>query len=500
MRGESATKHTKGHEEIPKMPPDSAPSSRFVSLRALRGQFFIFLSLLTALFVVYSSVLLLPYAFGDDYFYLDKVVLQHQSIYPDMAVQGRPITGLILQLALQLAGTLSGLRWLRLITIIEIAGAGWLLYFALVRLRWPPTHAALLAAIACFTPAMQVYAAWATSLPVPLSAIAAIGAAILTGWAQEHWKARWPALVAATILLLVSATIYQPTAFLFVPLAALDLSKPRRAVAYFVVAGISLSMAWLVLKHGIAEYPEFARPGRSGITHDLTGKLTGFIQLPLTDAITFFGLQPRPILALTIGIIITIGMLRYFSGGALRRLISTCIAGMLLPLSYLPSLLARQMEWDFRTQIALEWTVLLLAFLALNGLLRTIWRQTIFLTLAAIFAGGLAAYHVAALIAWPQFFELSYLRNALCDPNMALATNVILIPPSREDSAASYSRYEFGTHSTMLLWVPVAAVNLIRNEINPDSPRVPVKLVPDFSQSPPPDTLLIDMRRYAERR
>src|ERR1700722_4575327 len=126
-----------------------------------------FLILLGGLLAVYSTALFLPYGFADDYYWLDKVVLRHQNIYGDLAVQGRPINALILQWALRQAGGLAGLNGVRVLTVAETAGLGWLLYLAMIRTEWGPGSSLTFAGLACVVPAMEIYDVWATSVPVP---------------------------------------------------------------------------------------------------------------------------------------------------------------------------------------------------------------------------------------------------------------------------------------------------------------------------------------------
>src|SRR5580692_4826502 len=119
-----------------------------------------FLSLLGGLLVVYAGVLLLPYAFLDDYWWLDFALYNPRDIFPSLAAQGRPLNAIILRFAFQRAGGLSGMHWVRLVTVAGLAGMGWMFYFAALRAGWGRSRAALLAGMACVVPSTQVYAAW----------------------------------------------------------------------------------------------------------------------------------------------------------------------------------------------------------------------------------------------------------------------------------------------------------------------------------------------------
>jgi hypothetical protein len=465
--------------------------------------------LFAGLCIVYSSVVLIPYAYSDDYFWLDNILLKHWHIYPGLAAQGRPINALILQWVFRQSGGLAGLPWVRLLTITEMSGLCWLFYLAIFRSGWSRINSALLAALACMMPALQVHTMWATSVPVPWSGICAVAAGLLTGWCNDDARRRWPGLIVAAVLLWIAVIIYQPAAMMFWPVAALDwFSKRderffRRAGIYLLVGIAGTLLGFLVYEHGIAKYPGWVRPNRNGMTLDLPGKFLGFIKFPLVDAFSIAGIQPRPVLSIAIGLITALGLLCYFPGGTLRRIISLLVCAGLLPLAYLPVLIAKQEIWDFRTQIALDWMVLVLLWLALNGLARFLGRTEFpwkLLAAATLTVAISAAYHVTALIVWPQSIELTLLRTALARPDAIAARQIIFIMPTAADTPAPYCRFEFGSPSTSHLWVPEAAVNLIRRQMGVYSFRMPVKMVPEWTGPPPPQTAIIDMRRLGETR
>ncbi|HUB24760.1 MAG TPA: hypothetical protein VL992_04970 [Tepidisphaeraceae bacterium] len=477
---------------------------RHSRLRLDRHDGLALLALLAGLFIVYSSILLIPYAYSDDYFWLDNILLKHWHIFPGLAAQGRPINALILQWVFRQSGGLGGLAWVRALTITEMAGLGWLFYIALVRCGWGRVNSCLLAGLGCTMPAFQVHTMWATSVPVPWSGICAVAAAILTGWSCDRWPGRWPGLIAAAILILIASSIYQPAAMLFWPVAALDSFSGRdekffRRIAIYTLVGFAgIFLGWLVYEYGIHKYPGWVRPNRNGMTLDLPGKFLGFIKYPLVDALSIAGIQTRPMLSIAMGVVITFGLLGHFRGSALHRAICLCISAALLPLAYLPVLIAKQELWDFRTHIALDWMVLVLLWLAASGYWRLLGRNGgIPRPLVAIATCGVAisaAYHVTALIAWPQSIEQSMLRLALAQPDAMAARQIIFIMPTIADTPAPYCRFEFGCPSTSHLWVPEAAVNLIRRQMGMESFRMPVKMVSDWTQKLPAGAVVIDMR------
>jgi hypothetical protein len=252
---------------------------RLESARRLdRWDALVFLLFLAGLCVVYFSVLWFQYAYLDDYFWLEMSVKHPAEMFADQAVQGRPLNGLILPHIFQHAGGLAGLWRVRGLTLLGIAGMGWMFYLSAKRAGWPRWQAAALAEMACMVPAVQVYVAWATSVINPVSGICACAAAMLTARALDEPSRRRTRLGAAALLVLASATIYQPTAMVFWPIAALDLFRVenkrtfwRRLGIYFAVAMVGLAFAFGVFKMGLSHFPQRPSLQRSGITHDPRG-------------------------------------------------------------------------------------------------------------------------------------------------------------------------------------------------------------------------------------
>ena len=511
-------------------PPDADSVALKPAMRLDRRDALVFVALLGALIVVYSGVLLLPYAFMDDYFWLERVLTFPMGVYTALAAQGRPINGIILRAAFLWAGQLDRLWAVRAFTIAETAALGFVFYLGATRAGWDRARAALLGGMACVVPATQVYVAWTTSVPIPLSGILAGTAAILTGWALGH-RRRWPALAIAPILVMLAAAIYQPTAMVFCAVASLDLFRPtpqissnsdcvgvlRRAAAYAAVDAAGLLLALGIYFHGMARYAYEVPSGRDGISHDVVGKFLGFVRNPLVDSLNLYSLEYNVPISIAIGIFTIIGLIGYFRGPFFYRLIPLILAVILVPYSYAPSLLAKGDEWSYRTQIGMAWMVLVLVWLAVNGWWRMIGRVAgasdirrrtipLFAVIAAAFmSGAMAAYNTTVLIAWPQAIEQSLLRIELSRPDVRAARRIIVEQPGWGDGAAPIRRYEeFGIPSFMASWVPAQAIHLVRLESDPHPPRLRVIRV-EANQGPwkkplGNGTVVIDMRQVRDAR
>jgi hypothetical protein len=502
----------------------------------------VFLLLLVGLCSVYVSVLSQQYAYLDDYFWLDMSVKHPAEMFADQAVQGRPLNGLILPHIFQHAGGLAGLWRVRALTLLGIAGMAWMFYLAAKRAGWPGWQAAAMALLAGTVPAVQVYAAWGTSVVNPLSAICACAAALIVGRTLDDPSRRRLRLAAAALLMLASATIYQPTAMVFWPIAALDLFRPehirtlwRRLAVYFIVAMVGLALAFGVFELGLSRIPQRPSIERSGITHDPVGKLSWYIHHPLVDSLNLFNLHnPTPTIAIIVGIVLVIGLLRghpptawiataapfplaYFLNlhhltpviavavgivltiGLLRGFLPTALlaAAAMFPLAYLPNLMAQESWASYRTQIGMEWLVIVLGGFALRNLLS---KSLLDFTLSAglLVAMMLAGRQVSSLIVIPQAHELATLKADL-EAVDSTTNKIIMLQPSAGNIWAPYSRYdEFGRTSMQRDWVPQSAVNLVLRQTRPDLPRIPVELWPDFAgkwtDPLPPGTIVIDMR------
>ena len=460
----------------------------------------VFLGLLAAVLLAYCCVWTMQYAYLDDYFWLDLSRRSPADLFGPQIVQGRPLNGLILQQVFSHAGTISGLTRVRALILVETAAFGWMLYRALRNAGWHWIEAALLGALACFLPAIQVYVSWADSVAVPLSAIAACAAAMLTGHALDKLQKRSWMLVAAASLMLVSATIYQPTAMLFWPVAAIDLLGKRerqnrpwlRLAAYLAVAAVALLFAWGVFKYGLAHVSKRPSPKRSGFTHDPLGKFYWFNAHPVIDSLNLFNIRPNYAVAAVVAALLIAGLtLRLYKTE--HKWVGLVAIVALVPLSYLPNLLAQESWSSYRTQIGLSSLVLVLAGLSLRQLIAAPTARIASLTIATIIFGAMAGHQVRALVAYPQSMELAQLRKALSASDIASAQRFFMIEPGPVSIYAPYSRYdEFGRTSMSSFWVPQAAVNLVMEELYPGHAVVPVDLPPD---APTPGATILDMRQ-----
>jgi hypothetical protein len=473
-----------------------------------------------SLTAIYSIVLLVPYAYLDDYYWLDEATRQPAWIIHRLTVQGRPLNGILLYWFFACAKTIRNLAWIRWLTLTGLAAMAFMFYRAMRRVGWPIVPAFLTALLACTLPACQVYAFWATSVPIPLGGVCAILAAILVGKNLNAPRVSPLAYALPATLMLMAATIYQPIAMVYFPVAALDLLRPRtrdylrRGVVFVVVAAVGLFVDWILFKSAAVLHPDWVRGARAGFTREPLYKVYWFLTEPMVDSLNLIKLWPSETLAIAMAILLPLGLWLYFPDRPSQRLGRLFVAAALLPLSYLPNLLAEENWSSYRTQIGLSWLVLVLTVLALTGIWRTICRATrssIFwrrqvpiaaLAAATVFCSCQAAFDVARLMVWPQSVELSILKSRVTDWRAPTTTHIIFLTPDWLNTMSRFSRYdEIGRSSTQGLWVPYAAVSLLRKQMQPPLPDIPpenfliqVNVVGKWPKPIPPGTVLIDMR------
>lgn len=481
-------------------------------------------------FGIFLPVLIVPYAFSDDYPILSLAdglgssPWFGTSIVDTVAASGRPLAGLLDELSFSAAGTIDNLRFVRLVAVVGIVALALLLHWALVRSGIRPALAALFVVLICSMPAFQVYGAWAVLFTVPYAAILG-GCASLLATAAIDAPGNLVAdrIVGAVGALFAALLIYQPGAMFFWVFLAValvgavhDSGRALRLVrAHVGVAAAALALAFLVVK--LAEHivgNAAPNPARNALVHDVGGKVSWFFEQPLYQALNLFDLTPSPWLAALVATVATGGILLLLRGRGIRPLLYLVIAAGLIPLSYLPNLLVAESLLRFRTQVAISALVALYACLGAVGIWLTVreWLRprvsnraliaaerlalTISVTLVAASA-FLAARNVTTLIVEPQIMELRMIRS-----------QVAALPPGVPRVAFVETGYyqgmtrlvvsdEFGIASSVLPWSLEPSVLLVLREegrLAPDGPRPVVDILPWYTTTFLKTEPVVDLR------
>ena len=197
------------------------------------------------------------------------------------------------------------------------------------------------------------------------------------------------------------------------------------------------------------------------------------------------------------------GLWRYFRGARGERLRKCAIAGSLLLLSSLPSLAVEENSSGYRAMPALASLVVLFAYLAFRGYAgraAASVRAHAVLGVAAAACAVSAAWHVQTCLVAPHVRELALMRSALEGEDLSRTRGIRVIrpPPWQWNPPAPLLWREFGATSSASGPAPRNMAVLLLRERAPEHAGLPIEVV-DFDDPtalpPPPDVLVVDMRR-----
>jgi hypothetical protein len=484
-----------------------------------------------AIFAIFLPVIIVPYAFTDDYpilFIADHLGSSPQfgnSIADTVAVSGRPFAGLLDQLFFSTAGTIDNLRYVRLFGVVGIVLLALLMHWSLVRSRIKPAPAALIAVLVCTLPAFQVYGSWTVLFNAPYASVLGGGASLLAVAAIDAP----PNLVIDRIvgsigLLLTGLLIYQPAAMFFVVFLAIalvgaapDAGRAFRLVRTHVgVAFVALVFAFLATKLAIHIVGKSApNAERSSLTHDVVGKVRWFFELPLYRSLNLFDITPSHWLAAVVATVAAGGIVLL-----LRRQCSNTswlysgIGLLLIPFCFLPNLVAAENSVTFRPEVSISALIALYACLGVLGVWLTIRdlleprvsartltvaeSLALVMSTAVVVTGAfVAARNVTTLFVVPQTTELRMIRSQVAalpaEPShvgfvntghFGGMTNLVLGD-------------EFGLpSSTQSFTLEPFVILILREEgrLSPQNPRPIVDELPLSTTTYPKDEPVIDVR------
>jgi uncharacterized membrane protein len=376
----------------------------------------------------------------------------------------------------------------------------------------------------CTTTPFQVFASWAVLFNVPYAALLGAGASLLAASAVDAPRAVvLDRLLGATAMLLAALLIYQPAAMFFWVFLAIALVGAahdfRRATGlartHFGVGAIALVASFLVAKlaeHVVGEAAP--NPERNALTHDVIGKVSWFVRGPLYQSLNLFDLTPSPWLAVLVGALSIAGMLLLLEHHGRRSLLYIGIGAVLIPLSFLPSLVVEENSPTYRVQVALSSLLVLYAGLGALGIwvrVREWLRSRISVrdlvaaervalgaaTAVVATSAVVASHNVTTLVVEPQSTELRMIRSQVA----ALPADVRRIGYVQigwnQGLNKRYFSDELGLPSSARPWTPEPAVLLILREqgrLPPEGQRPLVELLPWYTTTVPKDEPVIDLR------
>jgi hypothetical protein len=411
-----------------------------------------------------------------------------------------------------------------------------LLHWALVRSEFRSWFAALIAVLICSLPAFEVYAAVTVAFPTPCAAVLAGAASLVAATAVDlpHHVRRSRLALSGTLLLL-AILIYPPPAmffWVFLAIAVLgarhEARRAKRLVwAHLGVAGVALASTWVITKIAIHVYgANSPNAERSTLVHDFGGKLRWFfgwrsthetglsIHDPLYGALSLFELTPAPWFSGFVAIVAIVGILALLLRERLSIRLYGGIALLLVPLSFLPSLVVAENSPGYRVQAALTALIALYFALGAYGLwlvirdwlhLRLMGREVAALGILAMAVAvafvGLSAYsanrNVTTLIVVPQSTELRLVRSQIARVP-AGTQRLAFIETGNDQSMAPFTSVdEFGVPSSARPWVPRPFALLVLHEqgkLSVDQPEPFVDVLPPTTTAYPKNEPVIDVR------
>jgi hypothetical protein len=507
----------------------SAPPA--LSLRAyLSGSGPIVVVIALAVFAMFASTVIVPYAFSDDYPILSMAdglgssPWLGKTVLDASAVNGRPFAGLLNSFFFSAAGTIDNLRFVRLITVIGIVALALLLHWALVRSGIRPTPAALIVVLVCSLPAFQVYSSWTVLVASPYSALLGGGASLLAVAATDAPRNLIAdRMIGATGMLLAALLIYQPPAMFFWVFLAVALigavhesGRALRIVSMHLgVAAVALALAYLVVKLGVHAVGTSApNAGRNALTHDVMGKVRWFFEWPLYRSLNLFDLTPTPWLAVLVGTIAAGGTLLLLRHRGARSLLYVGIAAVLIPLSFLPNLVVAENSPTYRTEVSISSLIALYACLGAIGIWLNIrdWLRRRVSDHALIAAERLALAVSAALVATSAFVAAKNVTTLFVEPQNTelrmIRSQVAALPAGVRHVGFVQTGYdqgmaklvlsdEFGVPSSAQPWSPEPLVLLILREkgrLAANGPHPIVDTLPSYTTTLPRNEPVVDVR------
>lgn len=377
----------------------------------------------------YLPVLLVPFAFADDYFFLSFSLHDRDfplQYWPMFVTAGRPFFTLFWWFYSLFVHKIADLALLRLLGIVSLALLAFCLYKTMMAAGWRKSIALLIPIIICTMPAFQVYISWATiSCAVILTVIA--GASVYLGeqaYAKSYGLSKYLLWLSSVITLLVALAVTQCNPMFFWVFVAIILFRPdnipvdylRRFFWYLTIFLSSCALDFAIAEISKAAYGvQSMASERAHLTHHVWKKIIWFINEPLNYTLNFQQLMPSSCLAICLGILILLGLSLYLRGKPIKILIALGF----IPLCYLPNLVIAENGASYRTTAALSAILVLYALFAIYGFRTVVLNKRyhfIFVTVLAIFtmiSYGIAYRHVFIYFAIQQGVEIKILESTL---------------------------------------------------------------------------------------
>jgi len=480
--------------------------------------------------LIFSPCLLISYGFSDDYGLLLSALLRPSSIWEMALGDGRILYAPLAELSLQLAGSIENLRFVRAAGITAIGLFGLLVFTVLQHNLYCSRLLACLTTLLIVTsPSFQVMGAWTAYAVYLYSAVFSLSSFMVLQWGLDTaWHAasqlesgattwqrwqNWQTLVLAIglsgVLLFASLATHQSLSMCYwfgVGVWVLGRFELKRR-SWSQLISFSLFFFALALFYFVSLKLLAPSGSRLAFSLDFWQRLRWFLNPNLIGSLNLPFLSQRKLVALIELWLLIPGMLLALWGNLHRRLLVMAIVGALLPIAFLPSLVAAGTYPAHRVRIAIDCLVIVLMVLAFLGLTDRLrksflpWRPWV---AGALILGWLvlAQYHILSGFVIAQSVELGLVKAQLSEFVQQQAGQkkqlLFLQPAYGTTKSGLYSIDEFWAVSTAAPWGPRPLATLLLAELQAKSLRevelLPVKTASEMTPEIDDSTFVIDMR------
>jgi len=443
--------------------------------------------------VAYWPATFHDYGLRDDYSNLREAHEEVGKVLQFCASHARPVYGWLLEATYGQTSSVENLQWLRFVAALLLGAISLVSFRGLRAVGWSFNSSLCFAVLLSLVPSAQVIAGWAVGWPYAATALLAFGGfftvegALSLGFSAGVRRAVAQWAVAAGLMLL-SALIYQPSAFFYlVPLAAALIAQRHRSLVQSArwvgihlgfVAG-TLGLAYCTMSLLYAEHV-FVKSGRIAFETHWGDKIAWFLREPLPNALSVFVLNDNNhrdhalyigCAALVGAILIAGAYLEWRRHGMQRGIV--WLSGLLgLPVfAFAVCLLASERYATYRTILAMTGVLLCFLVASISALTErwSVNARRLTAMLAISIAFFTAQHHVYALIAVPQGNEWQLIMSGAKQVHLdGVRPRIFAIASAPADiSTATIYHDEFGSLSSNSEWVPREMFKRAMHDLHP---------------------------------
>jgi hypothetical protein len=426
------------------------------------------------LFFLFFPVFYSDYAFTDEAFQLWH--RKEAANYNMFFLQGRWITGIMIENFFGKISTIGGLKILRIFSFFSWA----IFLFAFMNLsrQWQkyikidPLLLVLTGVFIACSPSVAIYIGWGSCFEIGIASILALlsGHFLFMELMKQDQSVHISNFKILLILLagLGSLFMYQTTFALFLfPFFCYVISGQeknfKRIVSFGVIAYIVINVIYYLVFLYSLKYANAAASDRTEISKDVLGKLSFFFSIPLSQAFSFNVLynlhnvlsQAFPVLMIAAWVCTFF----FLQKAKLKRAIYLLLLVLLLMLMmYAPVLVSKENFASYRTMFALNLAITFLLLQTIFRLLHSQKAKQLFCMIASVCFIVIGSWNFYFNFNKPLRFEYEKLRQYVFDNYNEKIKTIYFLRP---DENLFYKKFhvntfrdEFGEPSTFKDWTP----------------------------------------------